>query len=577
MINTQEIEKKWRDRWEKDKVFESNVNKKKNKFFLTFPYPYINAYPHIGHLYTLMRVEALARYKRMKGFNVLFPQGWHATGSPIVSAANRVKEKEEKQIKIMKDMGFNDKEIKKFEEPREWLDYFAPEFEKDFREMGLSIDWRRQFFTTDINKHYDKFIRWQFNKLKEKRYVVKGKFPVVWDPVKKCPVGDHDRAEGEGVTHKDFIWAKFKIDDSDLIIMSGTTRPDALYGQSNLWIDPEGEYVIVEVDGEKWVVGNGVVDKIKDQHTDVKVIEDIKPEELIGKWVQGPLVNRRLYILPAGFIDSNVGSGIVYSALEDPVDLYELDKIQKDVETQEKYNLDKDVVAKLAPISIIKIPGMGDDLGRDIGEEFGVKSAKDVAKLEKAKGELNKRVFRKGVMKDNCGVCKGMSVPEAQELLKKKLIDDKDAIMFYELDGKVVSRDLNECVIKIVEDQWFMAYGDKEWKDTVRDAFGKMKLYPEKVRPQFEYVIGWLHNWACTREEGLGTRLPWDEKWLIESLSDSTIYMAYYTIVHLLKDVDPYDIDDNFFDYVLLGKGKLDDIKVDSDLVLRMKDVLHES
>jgi leucyl-tRNA synthetase len=557
MVDTLAIEKKWTEKWVKDKVFEVNHKKGRKKFFLTFPYPYVNSYLHIGHLYTLMRVEAFARYKRMKGFNVLFPQAWHCTGSPIYNAAKRVAEKEEKQLKLLKDIGIKDSEIKKFAEPKHWVDFFVPEARKDYKAMGMSIDWRRSFITTDLNPHYDKFIRWQFNKLKEKGYVVKGKFPVVWDPVENTPVGDHDRKEGEGVTHKDFIWAKYRMTDSDLIIMTGTTRPDALYGQSNLWVDPEGDYVIVKVLDEKWVVGKDVVGKIKNQYdNNVKIIGKITPEELIGKWAQGPLMDKELYILPAWFIDSSVGSGIVYSALEDPVDLYELDKIQNDKETQEKYGLDKKVVDKLAPISIIKVPGMGDDLGRDIGEEFGVKSAKDIDKLEKAKGELNKRVFRKGIMKKKCGECAGMTVPDAQELLKIKLIKENDAVMFYELDGKVISRALNECIVKIVDDQWFMAYGNKNWKKLAHKNLDKIKLYPDKVRPQFDYVIDWLHNWACTREAGLGTRLPWDEKWLIESLSDSTIYMAYYTITHILQDLNIKEVNDELFDYVLLGKGK---------------------
>ncbi|CAN0432002.1 unnamed protein product, partial [Discosporangium mesarthrocarpum] len=52
---------------------------------------------------------------------------------------------------------------------------------------------------------------------------------------------------------------------------------------------------------------------------------------------------------------------------------------------------------------------------------------------------------------------------------------------------------------------------------------------------KFNFTIGWLKEWACTRLFGLGTKLPWDEDWVIESLSDSTIYMAYYTVAHLLQ------------------------------------------
>jgi len=57
--------------------------------------------------------------------------------------------------------------------------------------------------------------------------------------------------------------------------------------------------------------------------------------------------------------------------------------------------------------------------------------------------------------------------------------------------------------------------------------------HPE-TRHQFITTLDWLHEWACSRSYGLGTHLPWDPQWLIESLSDSTIYMAYYTVAHLL-------------------------------------------
>lgn len=58
---------------------------------------------------------------------------------------------------------------------------------------------------------------------------------------------------------------------------------------------------------------------------------------------------------------------------------------------------------------------------------------------------------------------------------------------------------------------------------------------PEEARNNFEYTLDWLCEHACSRSYGLGTRIPWDEQYLIESLSDSTIYMAYYTVVHLLQ------------------------------------------
>ena len=73
-----------------------------------------------------------------------------------------------------------------------------------------------------------------------------------------------------------------------------------------------------------------------------------------------------------------------------------------------------------------------------------------------------------------------------------------------------------------------------------RACLERMELYQEETRRGFEYTLGWLRQWACSRSFGLGTRLPWDPQYLIESLSDSTIYMAYYTVAHLLQRGDMY-------------------------------------
>lgn len=552
------IEKKWQEKWEKAKLFEANPNKR-DKFFINFPYPYINGYLHLGHAFSVTMVDVAARYKRMNGFNVLFPQAWHCTGTPVWAAAQRIKEREPKQMQIMKSLGFSDKEIPKFAEVKHWMDVFVPAAKEDLSRFGASVDWRRSFITTDLNPSYDKFIQWQFRKLKEKGYVDKGKRPVVWCIKDNMAVGDHDRVEGEGETPQDFIWIKFKMIDSDLVLMAGTTRPDALYGQTNLWVDPNGDYVVVKVKDEKWIVGKEAVSKIKLQFEDkIEVLKSISPKDLIGKWVQGPIVDRKIHVLPAYFIKSNVGSGIVYSALEDPVDLFELKKIQSNKPYIKKFKLDEKEVMRLKPIDIIKVEGLGDNLGESIGKEFSVKSSEDKDLLEQAKSELNKRVFRKGIMRENCGDCSGMTVPKAQEFLKKNLIEKNQAVMFYELAEKVVCRCLTPCTINVVSDQWFLKYSDLKWKEQVRAALSKMTLYPGLVRQQFDYVIGWLNDWACTHHHGTGTKLPWDNKWVIESLSDSTIYMAYYTIADKVKEYPPSKMDDSFFDFVFLGKGKGD-------------------
>jgi leucyl-tRNA synthetase len=90
-------------------------------------------------------------------------------------------------------------------------------------------------------------------------------------------------------------------------------------------------------------------------------------------------------------------------------------------------------------------------------------------------------------------------------------------------------------------DQWYLDYGEESWKQQalkwVENADGKgMETYTHETKNGFESVLNWLNQWACARSFGLGSKLPWDKQFLVESLSDSTIYMAYYTVAHYLHN-----------------------------------------
>src|SRR5487761_905969 len=92
------IEDKWMERWEKQRVFESDPDPTREKKFVTFPFPYMNGPLHIGHAFTSCRVDAYARFKRMQGYKVLFPWAWHWTGQPIVAAAARLSQGDKAMI-----------------------------------------------------------------------------------------------------------------------------------------------------------------------------------------------------------------------------------------------------------------------------------------------------------------------------------------------------------------------------------------------------------------------------------------------------------------------------------------------
>jgi len=547
------LQKKWQEKWAADKVFQPVVDGRP-KFFLTFPFPYVNGYSHLGHSYTNMRVDAFARYKRLRGFNVLFPQGWHATGSPIVLSAKRVKQKEPTILSILKEMGIPDEDIHKFEDPSYWITFFVPAYKKDYSAMGFSVDWSREFVTTSINPHFDKFVQWQFRALKEKGYVIKGKFPVVWDPVNKQAIGDHDRSVGEGETPQEFTLIKFPL-GSEFVVVA-TLRPETMYGQTNLWVNPEIVYKRVAVNNETWIVSLPCVQKLTEQGYTVKVLADVPGSSLVGKTAHAPYVDRDILILPSSFPKADKGTGLVTSVPSDaPDDWMGLHDLQKDPALCVKYGLDHSKIMLIKPIAIIDTD-IGDMPAVSICEQMKIANQKDRVKLEEAKKIVYKKGFYEGVMKKNCGPYAGLKVEKAKDLMKRELIKSGSASVMYELTGRVVSRGLIECMVKIVDDQWFIDYANPEWKKKTFKALSACKLYPEKVRGQFEFTIDWLREWACTREEGLGTRLPWDEKWLIESLSDSTVYLAYYTIVPYVTQMNAEELDDSVFDFIFYGKGK---------------------
>ncbi len=568
------IEKKWRRKWEEDKIFEARADDTRPKYFANSPYPYVNGFLHIGQGVTYLHPDIMCRYKRMKGFNVLWPFAFHCTGMPIVAAAKRIAEGEPRQIETMVNTGIPREEIPKFADENYWTEYFPTEDKKDLRQFGLSTDWSRTFITTSANPHYDRFVRWQFNRLREMGYVRLGEHPVIWCPKDETPVGDHDRCVGEGETPSEFTLLKFNCDGKYLL--AATLRPETVYGQTNLWLDPEVEYVEVDVDGETWIINKECAEKLKDQKREIRILDRVKGAEFIGKYVTAPAIHRKIIILPTKFIEQNRGTGIVTSVPSDaPDDWVALLVLKEDREELKKYGLDPEEISRIEPIAIIETKGWGDLPAVDIVEKLGIKSLEEKDKLLKAKEDVYKAGFYDGILKSVCEEFAGMPVIRAKDEVKEKLIDEGEASIMYEPSGDVVCRCLTPAIVKIVDDQWFLAYSDNQWKLQVHDCLDRMTLYPEVSRKQFDYVIDWLLDWACTHHFGLGTRLPWDEKWIIESLSDSTIYMAFYTISHILQDMDIEKVTEELFDFIYRDVGTSSETAektgIDEDTLIEMK------
>lgn len=161
--NPQEIEKKWQDYWEKEEFAKAEDFSEKPKFYLLveFPYPSGDGL-HTGHVRSYSALDAVARKKRMEGFNVLYPMGWDAFGLPAENYA-----------------------IKTGEHPKKTVERNIANFKNQMRSLGLSFDWSREINTTD--PEYYKWTQWIFLKMFEKGLAYQAEIPINWCP--SCKIG----------------------------------------------------------------------------------------------------------------------------------------------------------------------------------------------------------------------------------------------------------------------------------------------------------------------------------------------------------------------------------------------------
>ncbi|MGC9071668.1 MAG: leucine--tRNA ligase [Acidilobus sp.] len=558
------IEAKWQSTWESQHIYEANASPGRPKFFVTFPFPYMNGLPHIGNAFTILRIDVVARYKRMRGYNVLFPQGWHATGGPIVASARRLAEGDERIRSELRAMGVPEDKIDGFKDPATWVNYFTKEWEKDLRRYGLGIDWRRKFFTTSLNPYFSKFVEWQYLRLRDLSLVRKGSHPVVWCPREKKVVGDHDRPDdyvGIGPVEATIIF--FRVRSSDLSLATLTYRPETVFGVTNLWARPEATYDIVELDGKKVIMNDYMADELADQKHSVRKIGEVKGAELVGKFVINPITDVEVPILPASFVIPDEGTGLVMSVpAHAPYDYQALVDLARLPEDElGKLGLRPETIKSLRPVKIIDVPDFNGLPAEEITKRYKVGSQAERELLDKATKELYAKEYYMGVMSKGTGKYEGLKVMEARPMIEEDLSKRGAAMKVYTLPSKVYCRCGARTHVKFVEDQWFLLYGDQSWKEKAKMAVRRMSFYPPELKQEFTKLVDWLKDWAFTHQNELGTPLPWDPLWVIESLSDSTIYMAYYTIAHLVQGkVNPKQLKPEFFDYVFLGRGDPDSV-----------------
>ncbi len=545
-------EKYWLKVWADRRVFEPDPVVGKKKMFVTVPYPYMNAPVHVGTAFTSSRVEFYARFRRMQGYNVLFPWAWHWTGKTIVGMSYRLKQGDKAVRRAFVEIdGVPESEVEKFTDPEYLASYYTKVSRQVMKDTGFSIDWRREFRTVDPS--YRRFVEWQYLRLRDLGYVVQGTHPVVWCPFDKSPTGDADRMEGEGVSPEEFNLIKFHL--GEFALVAATLRPETIYGATNIWVNPEAEYSEARVDGELWVVSSSALSRLVEQKHDVTPVRSFKGSELAGRYALAPLTGKSLPILPGRFVDATLATGVVYSVpAHAPYDLMALRDIQEGRAGLPRPI--KEIADKLSPIPIITVSGYSEVPAADAVKSSGASDSLD-SRLEGATKEVYSAEFHRGVMSKGSGPLAGLSVSEAKTKSLELLAKTSRLGKMFELPETVVCRCGNRCYVKVLENQWFLNYSNPEWKAKARQVLERARIYPEEARQWFYATVDWLGDWPCARRSGMGTKVPWDKDWIVETLSDSTIYMAYYTLSKFvnLEKVATESLTPDVFDFIFYGKG----------------------
>lgn len=335
MYNFKEIEKKWQKRWDEENIYKVTEDKSREKYYVLEMFPYPSGKLHMGHVRNYSIGDVVARFKTMKGFNVLHPMGYDAFGLPAENAA-----------------------IKNNVEPAKWTYENMAEMTEQLKQLGLSYDWDREVAT--CKPDYYKWMQWIFIQFYKKGLAYKKESPVNWCPSCATVLANEQIVDGEcercktAVTKKSLSqwyfkitdyadrlldglddlegWPNkvkimqknwigrsygaevvFKIDGFDCNLEVFTTRPDTLFGVTYMVLAPEHPYVLDLVGGS-------------DREREVKAyIEEVKKKNeierssttgektgvFLGRYAINPVNEKKIPIFISDYVLMNYGTGAV--------------------------------------------------------------------------------------------------------------------------------------------------------------------------------------------------------------------------------------------------------------------------
>ncbi len=351
------IEPKWQAKWDVDELYHANIDDKKPKFYALTMLPYPSGDLHIGHWYAMAPSDSRARFKRMNGYNVMFPMGFDAFGLPAENAA-----------------------IKNNIHPKIWTYANIEKMRKQFRSMGAMFDWRREMISSD--EKYYRWTQWFFLQLHKHGLAYRKMSPVDWCPTcnttlareqvwgddrhcERCgtPVIKKDlnqwffrttRYAEELLNYEGIDWPErvktlqtnwigksegalvtFKTEQGDAIQVF-TTRPDTLWGVTFMVLAPEHPLVPkLTIDEQRAEMDQYILDASRQTDIQREATDKEKTGVFTGGYAINPVNGEKVPVWVADYVLMTYGTGAIMA-----VPAHD----QRDFEFARKYELEVKVV-----------------------------------------------------------------------------------------------------------------------------------------------------------------------------------------------------------------------------------------
>ncbi len=553
--NHKEVEKKWQTVWSDKKIFQTEIDQNKEKFYVLEMFPYPSGKIHMGHVRNYTLGDVVARYKRMKGYNVLHPMGWDAFGLPAENAALTEKK-----------------------HPESWTYQNIKTMKNQLLKMGLSLDWTREIATChpDYYKHEQKF----FIDMFKAGLAYKKEAEVNWDPIDKTVLANEQVIDGRGwrsgaVVEKKKLsqwflkiskysdellrdleklnnWPNkvkimqsnwigkstgaeidFKVLENNKKIKVFTTRPDTIFGATFIALSSEHE-LVVEISKK-----NIELQKF------IKSCERLNPEKTkkgfnINLFVDHPFIRgKKLPIFVANFVLKEYGLGAIFGCPAHD---------QRDLDFARQYNLEVIPVVKPNNVNLNSF-NINDEAFTDegilINSEFlnglNINDAKnkiidEIENKKIGKKKVNFKLRDWGISRQRFWGC---PIP-----------------IIYREDGEILTVEEVDLPIKLPEVENFSESSSalsniSSWKETVCPKTG-MKAYRETDTFDTFFESSWYYFRYCNSRLDKPFEKKDIEYWLpvdqyiggIEHAILHLLYSRFFT--KALRDLNYFNLNEPF-------------------------------